>query len=105
MPGFPIQATIEKTLKDNEHSTEIFENIEMSSSDIDAGPPVGYEIDAEEKMSVPQQVPAPVVVQTPRNFIENGDLIGVVDLRNPTVVIFHSYVDRLPQGKLCILWC
>jgi hypothetical protein len=39
---FPwIQATIEKTLKENAHSTEIFENIEHSSSDIDAGSPVG----------------------------------------------------------------
>ena len=39
---FPwIQATIEKTLKEHAHSTEIFENIEHSSSDIDAGSPVG----------------------------------------------------------------
>ena len=36
---FPwFQATVESTLKENSHSTEIFEKIEVSSSDIDAGP-------------------------------------------------------------------
>jgi hypothetical protein len=42
----------------------------------------------EEKMWVPQHVPPLVVVQIPRNFIENGAFIDIFDLRNPTVVFF-----------------
>ena len=39
-------------------------------------------------MWLPQQVPPLVVVQIPRNFIENGAFIDIFDLRNPTVVFF-----------------